>query len=203
MSATAVDGRQMSDTHEGFGIVSRTFHWGMALLFVWQFTSAILHVFAEDTPVAAFFWGTHYSVGFTLFVLVLLRGLWGLANVNNRPPHAGARFERLAATAGQVVLYALMVVIPALMIYRAVASGRGFRVYGLQLVPPSETPAPGSEFAVYSNAHVLLAWTFLAFIAIHAALALYHAFGRRDATLDRMTKGYSERPLNPADAPRY
>lgn len=203
MSTTAIAGRRMSDTHEGFGLVSRSLHWGMAALFAWQFTTAIVHFLAPRTPVDMFFFGTHYSVGFALFVLVLLRGLWGLANVNNRPPHAGARFERLAATVGQLVLYVMMVAIPALMIYRAIASGRGFRVFGVQLVQPSETVADMARFEPLASLHVTLGWTFLAFVAIHAGLALYHAYGRRDATLDRMTKGYSPRPLNPADAPRY
>ncbi|WP_152047748.1 cytochrome b [Aureimonas psammosilenae] len=187
----------LRDSHEGFGLVSRTFHWGMALLFVWQFTSAILHAFAEGTVLDAFFWQTHYSVGFTLFVLVLLRGLWGLANIRNRPPHAGPPFERFAATTGQVVLYAMMVVIPPLMVYRAIASGRGFRVYGLQLVAPGEPTATREALAPLATLHIYLAWTLLAFIVIHAGIALYHAYVRRDATLDRMTKGASPLPLNP------
>lgn len=202
MSSVAAT-RRFVDTHEGFGVVSRFFHWSMALLLAWQFTSAIVHLVAEDTALDAFFFGTHYSVGFTIFLLVFLRGAWGLANVSHRPPHAGGGFERFAATTGQVVLYGLMVVVPAIMIYRAVASGRGFRAYGVQLVQPDANPAPAADYAAFTTVHVLFGWAFLAFVVIHIALAIYHGYVRRDATLDRMTKGASDKPLNPAGASKY
>jgi cytochrome b561 len=201
-SAAAATGR-MSDTHEGFGIVSRTFHWGMAILFVWQFASAIAHALAPRSGLDALLWQTHYSVGFTLWALVLLRGAWGLLNLRNRPPHAGGRFERFAATTGQVVLYALMVILPTQMLVRALLSGRGLRLYGVQVVQPGGTPANPALLETIATVHVVLGWTFLAFIVVHAGLALYHAYVRRDATLERMTKGASDLPLNPAGPSRY
>ncbi|GGE17044.1 cytochrome b [Aureimonas endophytica] len=187
----------MRDDREGYGLVTRTLHWGMAALFAWQFTTGIVRVVAEDSPVDAFFWSTHYSVGFTLFCLVVLRGLWGLANLHRRPPHAGPSQERLAASLGQLLLYGLMIVIPPLMIVRAIGLGRGFTVYGVQLVAPGEPWADRATFAPLADAHVILAWTLLACIVLHAAIALYHGFVRRDATLDRMVKGSSALPLNP------
>jgi cytochrome b561 len=196
-TTTVAAGRRLSDTHEGFGLVSRSFHWGMAVLFVWQFASAIAHALAPDSALDGFFWPTHYSVGFTLWVLVLGRGVWGLLNIRNRPPHAGRRFQRFAATTGQVVLYALMVVLPTQMLVRALLSGRGLRLDGVQVVEPG---APGADPAVLgtiATVHVTLGWTLLAFVVIHAGLALYHGYVRRDATLDRMTKGASLKPLNP------
>ena len=166
MSSVAAAHR-IADTHAGFGIVSRAFHWGMALLIAWQFTTATVHLVAEDTALDDFFFATHYSAGFAIFLLVFARGAWGLANVSNRPPHAGARFERFAATVGQVVLYGLMLVVPLIMIVRAVASGRGFRAFGAQLVAPDADPAPAADYAAFSAAHVVLGWAFHAFIALH------------------------------------
>lgn len=86
----------LSDTMAGYGLVSRSLHWLMALLFAWQFTSALLHAFAPDTPVESFFWSTHYSVGFTLYILALLRGIWGLVNLRRRPHHDGTLLGRAA-----------------------------------------------------------------------------------------------------------
>ena len=86
------------DSPSGYGTVARALHWGMAGLFAWQFTSALLRVVAEDTPVEGFFWSTHYSVGFTLWLLVLVRGAWGLANLRRRPRTEGT--PGLAAAAG-------------------------------------------------------------------------------------------------------
>ncbi|BCB07605.1 hypothetical protein HHSLTHF2_14950 [Vreelandella venusta] len=44
----------MMDTNKRYGIVSRLLHWGMALLFVWQFSSAAARLFFEDTPLESF-----------------------------------------------------------------------------------------------------------------------------------------------------
>jgi len=178
----------LADRPDGYGIVSRTLHWGMALLFAWQFTSAILRVVAEDTAVEGFFWQTHYSVGFTIWVLFFLRGAWGLANFRRRPAHEGPPLLARAATLGHLVLYVLMLVVPSLAIARAVGGGRGLRVYGLQLVAPGGEPNP-SLTAPGNALHGLLGWTLLALIAGHVAMALWHGLVRRDATLRRMTRG--------------
>lgn len=188
--------KRWADTPEGYGIVSRTLHWGMALLFLWQFTGAALRVVADDTAIEGLFWRTHYSVGFTLWLLVLMRGAWGLSNMRNRPPHAGPPLERKAATFGQVLLYVLMTLAPTLAILRAVGSGRGLTVYGLQLVAPGGTPNP-ALVAPANAAHGFLGWTLLVLAVGHAAIAIAHAAIRRDATLDRMVKGESRRPVNP------
>jgi len=186
--------RPLADTPLGYGLVSRTLHWGMALLFVWQFTSAILRVVAEDTAVEGFFWNTHYSVGFTLWLLVLLRGAWGLANLRRRPAHEGPALQARAATAGHLVLYALMIVVPTLAILRAAGNGRGLTVYGLQLVAPGGEPNPALT-APANLAHGFLGWTLLVLIAGHVAMALHHGLVRRDGTLTRMTRGPDARSL--------
>ncbi|WP_062014045.1 cytochrome b [Aureimonas sp. AU4] len=184
----------LADRPTGYGLVTRTLHWGMALLFAWQFAGAMLHALAERTPVERFVWATHYSVGVTLWALVLARGAWGLANLGSRPRHEGPPLLARAATLGHLALYALMVVVPTLAILRAAGNGRGFSVYGLQLVAPGGEPnaalvAPGNVL------HGFLGWTLLVLVAGHVAVALWHARVRRDGTLRRMTHGPEESRL--------
>lgn len=174
------------DTPSGYGPVTRALHWGMAALFVWQFASVISRVLAEDSPVADFLWSTHYSVGFTLWLLVLLRGAWGLANLRRRPAQAGSPMLAAAARAGHLALYGLMIAVPSLAILRAVGGTRGFSVYGVELVAPGGTANPALS-APANALHGLLGWTLLALIAGHVAMALWHGYVRRDGTLDRMT----------------
>ena len=179
------------DSPAGYGAVTRALHWGMAALFAWQFTGAALRVFAADSAVEGFFWSTHTSVGFTLWLLVVVRGAWGLANLTRRPTGAGALAA--AARLGHFVLYALMFLVPTLAILRALGGTRGLTVYGVQLAGARESQialltAPGNAL------HGLLAWTLLALIVGHVAMALYHGHVRRDATLERMTRGRSDRP---------
>jgi len=162
----------------------------MALLFAWQFTSAILRVVANDTPIEGFFWSTHATIGFTLWWLVLVRGVWGLMNLSRRPRLQGAPLQSFVASAGHLILYVLMIVVPTLAIMRAVGNGRGFSVYGLQLVAPGGEPNP-ALIAPARAFHGWLGWTLLALILCHIAVALYHRFVLKDATLARMTRGTS------------
>lgn len=183
----------LTDSRTGYGLVSRTLHWGMALLFVWQFTTVFLSAVAEDTAVERFFWGTHYSVGFTLWALVLARGAWGLSQFRHRPRHEGPRLLARAATLGHLALYVLMVVVPSLAILRAANNGRGFSVYGIQLVAPGGAANP-SLTAPANLLHGFLGWTLFALIAVHIAMALWHGLVRRDATLRHMTRGPQRGP---------
>lgn len=178
-----------SDTPQGYGLVSRLFHWGMALLIIWQLTSAILRVVAADTAIEGFFWSTHFTVGFTILWLAVLRGAWGLANFSRRPRHEGPPLLAKAATLGHLALYTLMIVVPALGLARALGNGRGFSVYGLQLTQAGGTPVPA--LVAPANAfHGLLGWTLLALILGHTGFALWHGYARRDATLARMAYGH-------------
>lgn len=182
----------LRDHPAGYGIVSRAFHWIMAAFILWQFVSVLLRLVAEDTAVEGFFWGTHYSVGFTIWVLAILRGIWGLSNLSNRPSHEGPALLAKGATLGHFLLYALMIVVPTLAILRAAGNGRGFSVYGLQLVAPGGEPNPALT-APGNAAHGLLGFVLFVLIAGHIVFALWHAFSRRDGTLDRMTKGRSDK----------
>lgn len=164
----------------------------MATLFAWQFVGAILRIAAKDSAIAGFFWSTHYSLGFTLWLLVLGRGAWGLANLSRRPRHEGSGASALAAKLGHLALYVLMTLVPTLAILRAVGGVRGFSVYGVQLVAPGGEAIPALT-APGNALHGLLGWALLALIVGHVAMALFHTHVRKDATLDRMTRGASAR----------
>jgi cytochrome b561 len=158
----------------------------MALLFCCQFTSALLRFFVPDSEIGRLFWSTHVSVGFTIWVLALSRGAWGLANLRNRPSH-GKGVLGMAAAAGHLGLYILMIVVPSLAILRAIGNTRGLTVYGMQLV------AAGGERNVLLTtpgnvAHALLGWALLLLILGHIGMVLIHTFVWRDGTLDRMTR---------------
>lgn len=179
---------RLCDTPSGYGAISRLLHWGMALLLAWQFTSAILRVVADDTPIEGFFWSTHATVGVTLWLLVLVRGIWALMNFSRRPKSEGPRLLGMLASTTHLLLYLLMVVVPTLAILRAIGNGRGWRVYGLQLVAPGGEPNPALTDPAKAL-HGWLGWTLLVLVICHIAAAIYHGFIRKDGTLTRMTSG--------------
>lgn len=171
------------DSSDGYGLISRIFHWLMALLFVWQFASAILRVAARDTPAYQFFWSAHYELGFTLLLLVCLRGIWGLVNLSRRPRRAGA--AGWLAGLGHVAIYALMFAIPALALLRVYGRGRGFSYLGIEIFEP--TGVQDAALTAPANAaHGLLGWVLLVLIIGHVAMALIHHFVLRDDTLRHM-----------------
>ncbi|GJE13765.1 cytochrome b [Methylobacterium longum] len=172
------------DTPRRYGRISRGFHWVMAALFAWQFTGAMLYVTIGDTAVTRFVGGSHFTLGATLFVLVLLRGAWGFANLRRRPPHTG-RLGR-AATIGHGVIYGLMIVVPSLALLRQYGSGKPFAPYGIPFMPGRDNKiawmmVPGDLF------HYWLAFVLLAVILGHAAMAVLHRILWKDDVLVRMT----------------
>lgn len=120
----------MMDTNKRYGIVSRLLHWGMALLFVWQFSSAAARVFFEDTPLESFLWGTHSQVGVALLALVVVRGVWALINASRRLASVS-----VMAKLGHLALYGLMIAVPTIALIRQYGSGRALDVFGVNLMP--------------------------------------------------------------------
>jgi len=179
---------RMRDTARGYGIVSRTLHWAMALLLVLQLTSAALHLLAGDSAAAKTLWPWHFQVGFTLWWLVLLRGTWAFSNYRRRPPHAGSPLQARAATIGHLALYTLMVVVPTLALLRAAGRGRGLRLYGIQWLPEG-TPEIPALTAPGNLLHGTLGWVLASLVVGHVGFALWHGLIRRDGTLSRMWRG--------------
>lgn len=172
------------DTPQRYGRISRAFHWLMAALFTWQFAGALLYVGIGDTALTRLVGGSHFTLGFTLFVLVWLRGAWGVANLRRRPSHPG-RLGR-AATVGHAFIYALMIMVPSLALLRQYGSGKPFSPYGIPLMPGREDKIAWM-MAPADVLHYWLGFTLLAVVLGHAAMAFVHRRLRHEDVLARMT----------------
>lgn len=176
--------KTLSDTPDRYGLVSRILHWGMAALFAGQFLSAAAHwALARENAVRETLWSYHATLGTTLFLLILLRGAWGLANLSSRPPHRGRMGQ--AAKVGHIVLYLLMVTVPSLKLLSAAGGTRGFSYLGLQIFPPRETEIVWLR--AFGEWHGELGWALALLVVGHIAMALvWHRLMQRDDTLSRM-----------------
>jgi cytochrome b561 len=159
----------VKDNSERYGKVSRILHWGMALLLLWQFLSAGSHLLLEDTAVEAFLFSTHKPLGFLLFLLIIVRIVWALANLSSRPPSINA-----AARWGHVGLYVLMLVVPALALLRQYGSGRSFEPFGLPLFPGFDADKIAWMVTPGNLLHSWLGWALLAMIVGHVVMAIRH-----------------------------
>lgn len=173
-----------TDTAERYGTVTRALHWGMAALFAAQFFSAGIRVLLpREHPFRELVWSYHSTLGATLFLLVILRGFWGLAMVPRRPGHRGP-FGRVAV-AGHLALYGLMVIVPSLRLIAAAGSTGGFSYLGIQIFPPRETEI--AWMRAMAEYHGELGWLLFLLVLGHIGFAVvWHHLIRRDGTLGRM-----------------
>ncbi|KAA2214905.1 cytochrome b [Teichococcus oryzae] len=172
------------DNTQAYGLVTRLLHWSMATLFAWQFAGMAFRELGVWLPLASMIRSTHSSVGMLLLVLVMLRGVWGLANFRNRPPAPAAGAGRLAPL-GHAILYALMALVPALALARTYGAGRAFAPFGIPLFDGTQEKT--SWLVSAGDAlHGELAWVLLAVIGGHILMALAHRWLWRDDVLPRM-----------------
>ena len=156
------------DTATHYGTVTRLLHWGMALLFFWQFVTAAAHFVDRKSALGALLWPSHKPVGLALLALACLRALWALVKLRQRPPELN-----LASALGHAGLYLLMLAVPVLAMLRQWGAG-----------------APGEkvEWAIQIGnlLHGELGWT-LAFLAVgHALMVVWHRRSGAHDVLPRM-----------------
>src|SRR5258708_7170647 len=89
-------------------------HWLIGVCVIAQITLGLWMITIPKTPVGvrAGWFNVHKSIGITLAVLILARLAWRLLH---RPPPLPAsmpKWERIAAKANHVLLYACMIVMP-------------------------------------------------------------------------------------------
>ena len=167
-----------------YGPVTRILHWVMALIICWQFSGLVIGRLFGRSALTDFLNSTHGSLGAAILLLAMMRAFWGLYNLKNRPPHESGPLG-FAARAGHVALYLMMLAIPALAILRASGSEWGLSLFGFQIVPRGGANVSWM-MAPANLLHSLLAWTLLAMIAGHVAMALIHRFVWKDAVISRM-----------------
>ncbi|AML53621.1 cytochrome B [Falsihalocynthiibacter arcticus] len=156
----------------------------MAALFSAQFMSAAAHwALPRENALREALWGYHTTLGTTLFLLVLLRGVWGLVNLSRRPPHGGAMGQ--AVKIGHASLYLLMVIVPVLKLLSYAGGTRGFSYLGFQVLSARTTEVAWMQ--TLGGWHGELGWA-LAFLVVgHITMAIvWHRLIQRDDTLKRM-----------------
>lgn len=171
----------MFDNENRYGSITRMLHWGMAILILWQFTSAGSRILFEDTAFEAFMWSTHKPLGALLLLLIGIRLAWALINLSRRPPSVN-----LGAKLGHIALYGLLIVIPSLGLLRQYGSGRSFEPFGIPLFSGFEGEI---EFLVEPGnlLHGALGWVLLVMIIGHIGMVVWHRkrIGKQDV-LPRM-----------------
>jgi cytochrome b561 len=170
-------------------------HWLIAICVIAQIALGLWMIgIPKDPPgLRAWWFNLHKSIGLTLGILILVRVGWRLTHRAPPLPDTMPRWERIAASANHLLLYACMIVQPV-----SGYLGSSFTKYPIiyfgNKLPHWGWDAPALK-AICSTVHLTSATLLIALIALHIAAALKHRFVDRDRVFQRM---WSWRP--PVDA---
>lgn len=166
-----------------YGPVAIGFHWVVVILVVIVGVLGLLH---DSWPHAtqAFWINIHAMVGLAVWLLVMARLGW---RASHRPPDLPpdiGEFSRRISYPVHLLLYALLLVIPAIGIVTFIFHGRTFD-FGLFQINP-HVHSDRKIFHPTENVHGYLAYGLFGLVGLHLLAALWHHFIRRDGVLLRM-----------------
>lgn len=177
----------IKDTPAGYGLVSRLFHWLMALaifgLFAlgwWMVGLDYYSVYYHSAP------DLHRSAGILLLIALLGRMAWRLINV--KPDDAELTpVERKAAHLVHLGFYPLLLALMLSGYFISTPDGRLIDVFGLFSVP-SIIQQKGLEDTA-GLVHRVLAYVTVGLAVVHTIAALKHHFKDKSSILTRMWSG--------------
>lgn len=175
------------DTSEGYGLVSRLFHWLMAVAIIAMFGLGLWMVRLDYySPYYNSAPDIHRSVGMILLFALILRVIWRLSNPKPSAVELSP-FERKAAFSVHWGFYLLLFALLISGYLISTSDGDPISVFGWFDVP-ALTKVPGLETPA-GNVHRVLAYAVIALAVIHALAALKHHLIDRSTILTRMWSG--------------
>lgn len=161
-------------------------HWAVFFLviIIYSLTYAT-EFFPSDAPERRWVWWFHVSFGLLLAGLIVWRIIMRLMfSVPQLPPTMSTQERRLARMVHKL-LYALLIIAPATGIVLASARGVTLSFFGLFSIPgPIETNQ--SLARTLYKVHYVWTHSLLIVAGLHAMVALWHHFIRRNDILTRM-----------------
>ncbi|MEP7182563.1 MAG: cytochrome b [Betaproteobacteria bacterium] len=165
--------------------VAIALHWWMAAFMLALLASGFV---MDDLPqggvkFAAF--NTHKLFGAVVLVLAAVRLAW---RVGHQPPAADdlPAWQRRASHAAHAMLYVAMIVLPVSGLLFT-NFGKGVRIFALTLAPIGGPDEALSH--LFKDVHEATGIVLAVIVSAHVVAALWHHFGRRDATLVRILPG--------------
>ena len=161
-------------------------HWLIGVAVLAQITLGLWMITIPKVPIGvrAGWFNVHKSIGITLAVLILVRILWRLFHQAPPLPATMSKWERIAAKANHLLLYACMIVMPVSGYLGSSFTKYPILYWGIKL-PQWGWDSPALK-DLFSQVHFVTVIIFIALIALHIAAALKHALIDRDGIVQRM-----------------
>lgn len=169
----------------------RVLHWLVALVVLPQWGLGLLAERVADPALSRPLLQLHFQLGMLVLALMLLRLGARLLAPGPSPPAGEPAWRWRLATGMHGLLYALLLVLPAsgyviwvwmdasLLLWQAIP-------LPVLFTPPAEET--GRAIAWY--VHVAAAWLLAALVLLHAAVACWHQWIRRDGLIGRRMRPY-------------
>lgn len=164
--------------------LARWLHWTMAAgIFAMLFIGIGMVATVSDLHLTLV--AIHRPLGALLLALWAVRLVTRLVRGAPPPPADLPAWQRGAAHASHLALYALMGLQPLVGWAMLSAGGYPVTMFGAWALPPLMNPDVVA-FAFLRSAHTFLAYAFLAVALLHVAAALFHWWVRRDRVFASM-----------------
>jgi cytochrome b561 len=170
-----------------FAAPLRWMHWIIfALVLLAYVCINVFDLFPKGSLSRANVLAAHFAAGLAVLLLVLPRLL--LRKRHGRPPVSPppARWTELLGNLTHVALYLFLLVQPLLGVATLQVAGKPVVLFGMTLLPVFYGPADRALSHRLEDLHGTIGTLFYYVIALHILAALWHHFGRRDNTLQRM-----------------
>ena len=174
-----------ANTMERYTRVAITLHWIIALGVLGQIAFGWWMIEIPKSPpgVRAYWFNLHKSIGLTLGILIFIRLAWALTHRAPPLPDHIPVWQKFAAKASHVLLYACMIIMPLSGYLGSSFTKYPIKYWGMTL------PNWGWDAPLYkdlcSNVHQIAVIVFMTLIAIHIAAAIKHMMAR-DGVIQRM-----------------
>lgn len=173
-----------NEAPKNYNPVSIIMHWVSAITVIGMF---IVGVWMVDLSYYSSWYKTapegHKAVGILLVIFTIGRFVW--KTFSTAPSTDGSNFEKKAAKLAHLTMYFLLATLFISGYLISTSDGRGIEVFDLFTVPGAgELFEHQSDTA--GNVHMLVAWSLIGIVAIHALAAVKHHVINKDQTLNKM-----------------
>jgi cytochrome b561 len=181
-----------SNSDTSWGAIAKFLHWSIAVLIFAQFGLGWLATGWKLSPTKLNLFVWHKSTGMLILALVIARLLWRLANPTPALPADTPAWERTAARASHVLIYAMMFAMPLSGWIINSAAGVPFSIFWWIPLPAITAPnKPLAELAAL--VHFSLFTAFAVLLVVHIGAALRHHYVKRNDVLTRMLPARARR----------
>ncbi|MDB6095793.1 MAG: Cytochrome [Francisellaceae bacterium] len=178
---------QYINTTERYGVISKTLHWAIAILFIFEFLLiySIMFILKNHDYKMFLFQALHKPIGFILLVLGFLAVLWRIFSHKPGWPLNMRSWEQILARVTHTLLYCSMVIMPLSGLIGNLAAGYTVELFGLYTISPASFK---DEFIskVWFNIHGVTSYCILVIVFLHIIGALKHHFIDKNNILKRM-----------------